>query len=218
VIAAGPPIIDHAPAGGNERTPRELRTVITVPGSHATPPAALDAIVGDLIARIPPPLSLIPGPWPVPHGRAGVGDEALRALLADDWAGTRMSAAKLRKLIDTQLVSRHNELGADHPDGRDLGISVDGELVGRVLLDTDDEHPAHGPAIVLVDIAIRPDRQRQGIGGQVARALLATAAAQHHGVRATGVYGSTSLTWLLGLGLVDIGGDALYRQLIWTGA
>jgi GNAT superfamily N-acetyltransferase len=191
---------------------------MSVPGSPATPPAALDAIVGDLIARVPPPLSLIPGPWPVPHGRAGVGDDALRALLADDWAGTRMSAAKLRKLIDTQLVSRHRELGADHPEGRDIGISVDGGPVGRLLVDLDDEHPADPPAVVLVDIAIRPDRQRQGTGGQVTRALLAAAAEQHHAVRATGVYGSASLTWLLGLGLVDVGGDALYRQLIWTGA
>jgi hypothetical protein len=190
---------------------------MTVPGSPATPPAALDAIVGDLITRVPPPLSLAPGPWPVPHGQAGVGDEALRALLADDWAGTRMSAAKLRKLIDTQLVSRHRELGADHPEGRDLGISVGGEPVGRLLVDLDDEHPADPPAVVLVDIAIRPDRPRQGAGGRVARTLLAAAAEQHHAVRATGVYGSASLAWLLGLGLVDVGGDALYRQLIWTG-
>ena len=185
-------------------------------GSPATP-SALDAIVADLIARLPSPLSLTPGPWPVPHGRVGVGDDALRAMLADDWAGTRMSAAKLRKLIDTQLVSRHRELGADHPEGRDLGISVDGEPIGRLLIDIDDEHPADAPAVVLVDIAIRPDRQRQGTGGQLARALLAAAAEQHHAVRATGVYGSASLTWLLGLGLVDVGGDALYRRLVWTG-
>lgn len=186
-------------------------------GSPATPAAVLDAIVADLIARLPPPLTLTPGPWPVPHGRAGVGDEALRALLADDWAGTRMSAAKLGKLIDAQLVSRYSELGADHPDARDLGIAVDGAPVGRLLFDLDDEHPADAPAVRLVDIAVRPDRQRQGIGGRVARALLAAADAQHHVVRATGVYGSSSLTWLLGLGLVDIGGDALYRQLIWPG-
>lgn len=218
MIASSPTIIDHTLAGGNERIAHRLRTVMTVPGSHANPHTALDAIVGDLIARLPAPLSLTPGPWPVPHGRAGVGDEILRAMLADDWAGTRMSAAKLRKLIDTQLVSRQRELGAEHPEARDLGISVGGELVGRLLVDLDDEHPADGPAVVLVDIAIRPDRQREGTGGRVARALLAAAGAHRHAVRATGVYGSSSLTWLLGLGLVDVGGDALYRQLIWTGA
>ena len=189
-----------------------------VSGRPATSPATLDAIVDDLIARVPAPLTLIPGLWPVPHGRAGVGDDALRALLADDWGGTKMSAAKLGKLIDAQLVSRYSELGADHPDGRDLGIAVDGETVGRLLLDLDEEHAADGPAVVLVDIAVRPDRQRQGIGGRVARALLAAAAAHDHAVRATGVYGSPTLTWLLGLGLVDIGGDALYRHLLWAGA
>lgn len=188
-----------------------------VSGRPATSPATLDAIVDDLIARVPAPLTLIPGLWPVPHGRAGVGDDALRALLADDWGGTKMSAAKLGKLIDAQLVSRYSELGADHPDGRDLGIAVDGETVGRLLLDLDEEHAADGPAVVLVDIAVRPDRQRQGIGGRVARALMAAAAARDHAVRATGVYGSPTLTWLLGLGLVDIGGDALYRQLLWAG-
>lgn len=206
------------PVDGNERTAVRLRTVVVVSGRSATPQAVLDAVVTDLIAHLAPPLTVTPGLWPVPHGRAGVGDDALRALLADDWAGTRMSAAKLGKLIDAQLVSRYSELGADHPDARDLGIAVDGEPVGRLLLDLDDEHAADGPAIVLVDIAIRPDRQRQGIAGRVARALLAAADHQKHAVRATGVYGSPTLTWLLGLGLVDIGGDALYRQLIWAGS
>jgi GNAT superfamily N-acetyltransferase len=189
-----------------------------VPGSRSNP---LDHLVRDLIARVQGPLSLVPGPWPVPTGQPGVGDEALRMLLSDDWAGTRMSAAKLRKLIDTQLVSRHRELAADHPDARDLGITAGGEAVGRLLLDLAGDHPPDRtddlPAVVLVDIALRPDRRRQGIGSRLVEALLATSAEHHRSVHATGVYGSGSLAWLLRLGLVDVGGDALYRQLVWPG-
>ncbi|HEY5879980.1 MAG TPA: GNAT family N-acetyltransferase [Nakamurella sp.] len=181
-------------------------------GSASNP---LDDLVHDLVARVPAPLSLMPGPWPVPTGQPGVGDEALRALLADDWAGTKMSAAKLRKLIDTRLVSRHRELAAEHPDARDLGIASNGEPIGRLLLDLDDEHPGSRPAVVLVDIALRPDRQRQGSGSSIVKALLAAAGDHHRPVFATGVYGSASLAWLLRLGLVDVGGDALFRQLVW---
>lgn len=183
---------------------------MAVSGSRSNP---LDDVVDDLIARVVDPLSLARGPWPVQTGVVGVGDEALRALLADDWAGTRMSAAKFRKLIDTQLVSRHRELGADHPDARDLGILVDGRPIGRMLLDLDGEQP--GEPIVLVDMALHPDHQRQGIGTRLVRTLLTTAGEHGRAVHTTGVYGSTSLAWLLRLGLVDTGGDALYRQLVW---
>ena len=70
---------------------------------------------------------------------------------------------------------------------------------------------------VLVDIALHPDHRRSGIGSTVARALLDTAAQHQRSVHATGVYGSSALGWLLRLGLVDVGGDALYRQLVWPG-
>ena len=207
-------IIDHTATTGNARSARTLRTVIGVPGSRSNP---LDDLVHDLIPRVQEPLSLAPGPWPVPTGQPGVGDEALRALLADDWAGTKMSAAKLAKLIDTQLVSRHRELAADHPNARDLGICSEGKTVGRLLLDLDTDQPGERPPVVLVDVALRPDRRRQGIGSRVVEALLATAGDHGRSVHATGVYGSAALGWLLRLGLVDVGGDALYRQLVWPG-
>jgi GNAT superfamily N-acetyltransferase len=185
-----------------------------VSGSRSHP---LDDIVRDLTGRIEAPLALTSGQWPVPTGRPGIGDDALRALLTDDWTGARMSPAKLRKLIDTQLVSRHRELAADHPDGRDLGIVVDGETVGRLLVDLERDDPVEHAAVVLVDIAIRPDRQRQGTGSRLFKELLQVAADHRRLVHATGVYGSGSLRWLLGLGMVDVGGDALFRQLVWPG-
>lgn len=207
-------IIGHTPGPGNARGPRTPRTVVGVSASPSNP---LDDLVHDLILRVPDPLSLVPGPWPVPTGQPGVGDEALRALLVDDWAGTRMSAAKMSRLIDSQLVSRHRELEADHPDARDLGICRQGQTVGRLLLDLDTELPSARPPVVLVDIALHPDHRRSGIGSTVARALLDTAAQHQRSVHATGVYGSSALGWLLRLGLVDVGGDALYRQLVWPG-
>lgn len=180
-----------------------------VSGSRSNP---LDDLVHDLISRVPAPLALTPGPWPVPTGVAGVGDEALRALLVDDWAGTRMSAAKLRKLIDTQLVSRHRELAADHPNARDLGITADDRTVGRMLLDVDLEQT--GEPYVLVDISLQPDHQRRRIGTRLLDAIFAAAEQHGRAVHATGVYGSAALAWLLRQGMVDVGGDALYRQLV----
>jgi GNAT superfamily N-acetyltransferase len=206
--------MDHTASTGNARGGRTLRTVIGVPGSRSSP---LNDLVNDLIPRVREPLSLMPGQWPVATGQPGVGDDAVRALLADDWAGTKMSPAKLGKLIETQLVSRHRELAADHPDARDLGICFEGKTVGRLLLDLDADQPGDRPPFVLVDIALRPDRRRQGIGSRVVEALLATAGEHGRSVHTTAVYGSAALGWLLRLGLVDVGGDALYRQLVWPG-
>jgi GNAT superfamily N-acetyltransferase len=212
MLAAG---LDPRVSADGERADLALRTVGAVPASGDD---ALDRFVTELGARVPAPLGLVPGPWPVPTGRDGVGDDALRELLADDWAGGRTSAAKLRKLIDSQLVSRHRELETDHPNACDLGITQDGATIGRLLLDgVEPVEPGSPAGIQLVDIAIRPDRQRQGTGGQLIRLLLATADDLGRPVRATGVYGTAALTWLLRIGLVDTGGDALYRELVWPG-
>ena len=138
----------------------------------------------------------------------------LRALLTEDWAESGMQAKQLQRLLDVQLVARNRQLGADHPRGRDLGITVDGEVVGRVLLDLDDDTGAiDSAAVTLVDIAVHPQRQRQGTGGEVLRALLAAAGTRP--VRLTAVFGTHALAWFLASGFVETGGDALYHQLEW---
>ncbi len=175
---------------------------------------ALDDVVRGMVAQVKPPVGLVTGPWPLAADNAGVGDEVLRALLTEDWAESGMKAKQLQRLLDVQLVARNRQLGADHPRGRDLGITVDGEIVGRVLLDLDDDTGTiASAAVTLVDIAVHPQRHRQGIGGEVLRALLS--AAGNRPVRLTAVFGTHALAWFLASGFVETGGDALYHQMEW---
>ena len=123
--------------------------------------------------------------------RSGIGDEVHRALLADDWADSGTRPNQLRKLIDVQVVTRKRQLGGDHPGGRDLGITLDGDVVGRILLDLDDDSvPVPEAPITLVDIAVHPDRQRQGIGSEVLRSVLAAAGTANRPVRHSAVFGT----------------------------
>ena len=177
----------------------------------------LDAIVAETISTVHPPIALVPGPWPLAADGNGIGDDVLRALLTDDWADSRMRPAQLRKLLDVQLVTRNRQNGGDHPRGRDLGIAVSAEIVGRLLLDLDDDiGDATTAPIVVVDIAIHPERQRQGVGTEVLRALLAVASGSNRSVRLAAVFGTPALRWFVASGFTDTGGDALYRQLVWS--
>lgn len=178
---------------------------------------AIDAVVQAMRERIRPPHGLVSGTWPLTADAAGIGDDVHRALLADDWAESGMRAKQLQRLIDAQLVARNRQLSSDHPGGRDLGLSKDGQLVGRILLDLDDD--LAGPstaAVTLVDIAVHPQYQHTGIGREALRALLAAAADQHREVRVTAVFGTPALAWFLAAGFVESGGDVLYRQLSWS--
>ncbi|MEP6560586.1 MAG: GNAT family N-acetyltransferase, partial [Nakamurella sp.] len=148
---------------------------------------------------------------------AGIGDGVLRALLTDDWSDSRMRPAQLRKLLEVQLVTRNRQNGGDHPRGRDLGIAVSEEIVGRVLLDLDDDTgDLTTAAIVVVDIAVHPERQRQGVGTEVLRALLAVASGSNRPVQLAAVFGTPALRWFVKSGFADNGGDALYRRLRWS--
>ncbi|MET0865099.1 MAG: GNAT family N-acetyltransferase [Nakamurella sp.] len=178
----------------------------------------LESFVAELVRTVQPPVAMVPGPWPLAADGIGIGDDILRALLTDDWADAKMRPAQLRKLLDVQLVTRNRQNGGDHPRGRDLGIVVADEVVGRILLDLDDDtvEPKTAP-IVLVDIAIHPQRQRQGVGAEVLRALLAVASGSNRNVQLAAVFGTPALRWFVKSGFADTGGDALYRQLRWSG-
>lgn len=177
----------------------------------------LDRLVDALLEHVRSPLTLIRAPWPLAADEPGVGDDVHRALLADDWADSGMRAGQLTKLIEVQVVARKRQFSADHPGGRDIGIQVDGAVVGRLLLDlSDDTTSADSAPIALVDIAIHPQHQRQGIGGEVLRALLAAATDTARPVELSAVFGTSALRWCQGAGFVDVGGDALYRRLTWA--
>ncbi len=204
---------------GNVTHTRMEMVVVVIPeksGPASAHQQVLDRVVDALLEQSRPPVQLIRAPWPLSSDDPGIGDDVHRALLADDWADSGMRAGQLKKLIEVQVVARKRQYSAEHSGGRDVGIQVDGDVVGRLLLDLDDDTvPAESAPIVLVDIAVHPERQRQGIGGEVLRALLATAAATDRPVELSALFGTPALRWYLGLGFVDVGGDALYRRLAW---
>ena len=176
----------------------------------------IDAVVRDMIATVAAPVGLVIGPWPLANDSPGIGDDVHRALLEDDWADSKMRATQQQKLIDVQVVARKRQQSDDHPRGRDLGITLGDDVVGRILLDlADDTGVIEAAALWLVDIAIHPAKQRQGVGTEVLRSLLAAARATHRRVQVTAVFGTPALAWSLASGFVEAGGDALYHQLEW---
>lgn len=184
--------------------------------SGSTHTQVIAELISDAKARVTGPVQLLVGPWPLSTDAAGISDDVQRALLADDWSDSGMKAKQLQKLIEVQVVTRNRQLSEEHPRASDIGITVDGAVIGRVLLDLDDDLTAAGQAgLVVVDIAVHPERQRQGIGREVLGAIQAAAGGGGRQLQLTAVFGTAALRWFLAMGFVDVGGDALYRQLVW---
>ncbi len=183
-------------------------------------PALQSDAIGQVVAmmqqRIEPPVGVRIGPWPLTADNSGIGDDVHRALLVDDWAESGMRAKQLQRLIDAQLVARNRQLSGEHSRARDLGITRDATVVGRILIDLDDDLTSPDTApITVVDVAVHPTQQRQGIGSAVLTALLSAAAQTRREVRVTAVFGTPALNWFLGAGFVESGGDVLYHRLRW---
>lgn len=184
------------------------------------PSSTHQQVIAELIRgaqqRAGAPVELVVGPWPLSTDDAGISDDVQRALLADDWSDSGMKAKQLQKLIEVQVVTRNRQLSEDHPRASDVGIRVDGAIVGRVLVDLDDDLTAAGQAgVVIVDIAVHPERQRRGIGREVLGSIQAAAGDAGRQLQLSAVFGTSALRWFLAMGFVDVGGDALYRQLVW---
>jgi ribosomal protein S18 acetylase RimI-like enzyme len=92
-------------------------------------------------------------------------EPALRAIFVAIRRGP-MDAAGFDAVTVVRLVEHQFELQrAGHrltyPNAASQAIILDGELVGRLITDDDDER------VVLVDVMIDPAHQRQGIGSHV---------------------------------------------------
>lgn len=81
------------------------------------------------------------------------------------------------ELVDLQIAAQRAQYRSDHPHAVDEVIEVDGHPVGRCWTAV-----ADGELHVL-DLAVRPDLRRKGIGRGVLRVLDSRAAAQGVAVR-----------------------------------
>jgi ribosomal protein S18 acetylase RimI-like enzyme len=94
------------------------------------------------------------------------------------------------------------------PGSRHEVILAGGSPAGRVWVHRTDEE------CLIVDLALLPERRRQGIGTQVVRELLADADRQGLRARAHVERANTpSLAFWTRLGFREIGGDALFVEI-----
>ena len=100
-----------------------------------------------------------------------------QAFLFRAYAGTRLheladlgwSDAQKHEFIDFQFRAQHADYTERFPDAEHSIVLRDGEAVGRVWIDRREEE------IRLLDIALLPERQSQGIGGELLSRLQAEA-------------------------------------------
>ncbi len=100
------------------------------------------------------------------------GDLAFRLALFEavrgpEWAGITLPP----QLVQQQFQAQTAGYGRRFPEARLSIIEVDDVPVGRLAVDRDDR------ALRLIDIAVLPARQGQGIGAQIIGGLLAEATA-----------------------------------------
>lgn len=106
------------------------------------------------------------------------------------WAGIRPPP----QLVAQQFQAQTADQARRYPRARLSIIEADGAPVGRLAVGRDEQ------ALRLIDIAILPERQRQGVGAHVIGGLLEEAA-------------TLGLPVHLGVTLANGGAERLYRRL-----
>lgn len=119
--------------------------------------------------------------------------------------------AKIEELLVSQFGSRARSFRDRFPSARHSVIELGGTPIGELLVDES------AATVCVVDIALRPEHQRRGIGSALIRAL--AAAAGRRGLRAMVMMtNADSLAMFRRLGFVDTGHDAGYIELQWRPA
>jgi len=136
--------------------------------------------------------------------------DALYASRREDLRQMPMDAAFIAQMIKMQQHVQMEGVRMNYPDAMHRVIERAGQAVGRVIIN------AGSDDMRLIDIAIIPSAQRQGIARAILLALQADAQGQGKGVSlaveqtnfaARGLY--------LQLGFVAISADALFEQMHW---
>ena len=112
---------------------------------------------------------------PVALRPAGAADDAfLRELFVDSRPELRLLPAQL---VDLQIAAQRTQYGRDHREPVDELIEIDGHPVGRCWT------AVGAGELHLLDLAVRGDRRRQGIGRVVLGVVADRAAASGLAVR-----------------------------------
>jgi len=131
---------------------------------------------------------------------------------AEELTRSGMDAQQREVFVQMQFRIRQAAYSATHPIASDeILCADDGTALGRVLTD----RTADG--ICLVDIAIAPEKQRQGIGTQVIQELQQECISHHWKMSLHVLKDSSAERLYRRLGFRLSGEDSFRRQMVWDG-
>ncbi len=131
---------------------------------------------------------------------------------AEELIRSGMDALQREVFIQMQFRIRQAAYSATHPTAlSEMICANDGTAIGRVLTD----RTADG--MCLVDIAIAPERQQQGIGTQVIQELQQECMSHHWQMSLQVLKDSSAERLYRRLGFRLTGEDSLRRQMVWDG-
>ena len=117
--------------------------------------------------------------------------------------------AQLEVFLRMQFNNQQNWYTTAYPDAQHQVILCDGQPIGRILVDRTPEF------FLLVDIALLPEHQKQGIGTKYLRELLDESKRAGVPVRLQVLKNNPAQRLYERLGFVKTGEDELYLQMEW---
>jgi len=156
-------------------------------------------------------------PGPVTLRPERPGDEAFlfqvyastreEELALTNWDGPTRAA-----FLDHQFRAMRRGYAGMFPEGQFSIVELDGEAIGRMVLDRAADQ------IRVVDLALLPGRRNRGIGTLLMRQVCAEAATAAKPVRLHVLKGNRALQWYSRLGFVKCGDAGIYEELEWQPA
>jgi GNAT superfamily N-acetyltransferase len=144
---------------------------------------------------------------------AGPDDAAFlhRLFVAVETAAMPVALPALVQLMDIQYGARTTTYRQNFPQATDLIIQKDGTAVGRAYVDFSSQ-PAH-----LIDIALLPEWQSQGLGAAVLRALCDGAQARGTQMTLSVIEGQPAQRLYARLGFAVMGRTPPHVAMRWCG-
>jgi GNAT superfamily N-acetyltransferase len=131
---------------------------------------------------------------------------------AEELIRSGMDALQREVFVQMQFRIRQAAYSATHPMASDQILCADdGTAIGRILIDRTVD------GMCLIDIAITPEKQRQGIGTQVIQELQQECRSHHWKMSLQVLKGSPAERFYRQLGFRLTGEDSLRRQMVWDG-
>jgi len=138
--------------------------------------------------------------------------EVYASTRAEELALTNWDAQTRRLFLDHQFQAMRQGYRSMFPSGIFSVIELAGQPVGRIVTNRSAQE------LRVVDLALLPPHQNQGIGTQLMRQVCAEAAAARLPVRLSVLKNNRALSWYARLGFFKIAEESIYEELEWRPA